>query len=126
MVAPGSAIPGSPNQLNRISSRPERVDSANRNEPSSRSESTDSDRFEPSEELAAREAEQAGSGATVNLNTEDQSSQSAPETGEDAILSRAHAADVVNETGQQITFNAQGAILAQGNLVRENVVNLLA
>jgi len=120
----GAGIPNSPNHLNQLRTRAGRVEARVSSEKTERPSVEEADdRFEPSSELAAQEA---GGNQTVNLNTEQNGGGAGQENEAPPIQSADEASRVVGQTREQISFNATGAAVAQGNLDQENVLNLIA
>ncbi len=119
-------IPNSPGNLNQLRSRAGRVEGqSNETERAERTPAEEQDdRFEPSSELAAREA--GDSKVSINVNADEGGGDSEQGGESQPIQSAEEASRVVNETSDQISFNASGAAVAQGNLDQESVLNLIA
>ena len=125
MVEGPSISPGS-NSLNQI--RRERLEQRDNGRTEKNVPQNEGDRFEPSSALSTDSATEAAAQSGIGVNPDDGGQEGAEnrEDRPDPIANAEEAGALVTGIREQIGFNAEAAVVAQGNLDQETILSLIA
>ena len=120
----GTGLPINSNRASQVrSQQPVRTENARADR---NNNSEEADRFEPSDELAARESNQTETANAVRLDEGNDDGGNIGAGAREPLRSEAEAAELVSATASLILGNADNSGTAQGNLDRDTVLALIA